>query len=224
MVQENWNRAEQPAGPGTVIQCDFDGTVTVDDVSFFVLDRFARGDWRRINAEYEAGRITVGRFNDEAMALVRATRRELLGSIDGNVKVRPGFVEFAQTCRVKGIPIVIVSNGFDFYIEKTLKEYGLGHIEFHAARTRFRPGRRVTVDYIGPDGTRVDDAFKERFVDHFLSQGFRVVYIGDGSSDFKPACKSHQVFARGTLLRKCREAGVPCVEFADFTEVARLLG
>ena len=37
----------------TLIQCDFDGTVTEEDVSFFLLDAFAQGDWRALLREYK---------------------------------------------------------------------------------------------------------------------------------------------------------------------------
>ncbi|MBI2979758.1 MAG: hypothetical protein HYY41_02890 [Chloroflexi bacterium] len=56
----------------TLVQCDFDGTITEEDVSFMLLDAFADGDWRRRLKEYEAGRISVGRFNTEAFSMVKA--------------------------------------------------------------------------------------------------------------------------------------------------------
>ena len=50
----------------TLVQCDFDGTITEEDVSFMMLDTFASGDWRQIFRNYEEGKISVGRFNTEA--------------------------------------------------------------------------------------------------------------------------------------------------------------
>ena len=41
----------------TAVQLDFDGTVTEEDVSFLLLDRFANGDWRKYLAEYTAVRL-----------------------------------------------------------------------------------------------------------------------------------------------------------------------
>ncbi|MDD3265469.1 MAG: 2,3-diketo-5-methylthio-1-phosphopentane phosphatase, partial [Dehalococcoidales bacterium] len=53
-----------------LFQSDFDGTITVGDISFLILDRFARGDWRSILEDYKNSRITVGEFNKRAFALV----------------------------------------------------------------------------------------------------------------------------------------------------------
>ena len=50
----------------TLVQCDFDGTVTEEDVSFFLLDTFAQGDWRRLLQEYKEGKIsrdTLEKYN-----------------------------------------------------------------------------------------------------------------------------------------------------------------
>ncbi len=206
----------------TLIQCDFDGTVTFEDASFLMLDTFARGDWREINRVYEAGLMTVGKFNDEAFGLVTATREEMLKSIEGKVKVRPGFRQFVSFCRRTGLRLAIVSNGLDFYIEDILAREGLQDVEVHAASTRFG-GNSLSVQYYGPDGRPVDDAFKARFVSHFLDEGYRVVYIGDGSSDYVPARQCDRIFATGTLLRKCIESGVAHCHFDDFNEIERAM-
>jgi 2-hydroxy-3-keto-5-methylthiopentenyl-1-phosphate phosphatase len=207
----------------TLVQCDFDGTVTMEDASFLILDSFARGDWRKLNDDYEAGKMTVGHFNDAAIAMVRATKRAMLEAIQGKITVRPGFIAFVDFCRHNNWRLVLVSNGFEFYIEHILNKIGLTGIEYHAARLRFNGGGRVTSQYIGPDGNPVDDAFKEAFVDTFLKQGYRIVYIGDGSSDFKPARKCQKIFARGTLLQKCEAAGVANTAFGDFLQIIKKL-
>jgi 2-hydroxy-3-keto-5-methylthiopentenyl-1-phosphate phosphatase len=209
----------------TLVQCDFDGTITEEDVSFTMLDAFADGDWRALHKQYEAAKISVGRFNEDAFAMVKADKKSLLKVIEGKVKIRPGFPEMVACCRRKGFRLVIVSNGLDFYIEEILRGLGLDGIEVFAARTRFLPGQ-VKVQYVGPDGKALDDAFKEAYVDFFLSQGYRVIYIGDGASDFLPARKCHYVFATGTtgtLLTRCQQAKLDCIPFSDFNEIVSVL-
>jgi 2-hydroxy-3-keto-5-methylthiopentenyl-1-phosphate phosphatase len=209
----------------TLVQCDFDGTITEEDVSFLMLDAFADGDWRGVHKLYQEAKISVGRFNEDAFAMVRADKKSLLKAIEGKFNIRSGFPEFVDCCRRKDFRLVIVSNGLDFYIEEILKGLGLDGIEIHAARTRFLPGQ-VKVQYVGPDGKPLDDAFKEAYVDFFLGQGYRIIYIGDGASDFLPARKCHYVFATGTsgtLLTRCRQAKLDCIPFSDFNEVVKVL-
>ena len=47
----------------TIIQCDFDGTITEEDQAFLLLDAFARGNWRQLLTDYREGKISVGNFN-----------------------------------------------------------------------------------------------------------------------------------------------------------------
>ncbi len=205
----------------TLVQCDFDGTVTVEDISFMLLDTFTDGGWRQWEKEYEAGRISVGRFNAEVFGMVRADRRTMLDYIRDRVVIRPGFVEFVALCHQRGFRLVIVSNGLQFYIERILGDMGMADIEVNAARTRFCPDG-LRVEYVGPDGTVLDSGFKESFTRLFLADGYRVVYIGDGRSDFAPASMCHQVFAvvdNNSLLTRCREGNVDCHPFADFHDV-----
>ena len=206
----------------TLVQCDFDGTITEEDVSFLMLDAFADGDWRALHRQYEETKISVGRFNEAAFAMVKADRKSLLQAIAGKVKIRPGFPEVVACCHRKGFRLVIVSNGLDFYIEEILKDLGLTGMEVFAAQTRFLPGQ-VKVQYIGPDGQPRDDAFKEAYVDLFLGQGYRIIYAGNGDSDFQPARKCHYVFATGNLLTRCRQAKLDCIPFSDFNEVVSVL-
>ena len=209
----------------TLVQCDFDGTVTVEDISFTLLDAFTDGDWRQWEEEYEAGRISVGRFNSEVFGTIRADRRTMLDYIRDRAVIRPGFVEFVALCYQRGFRLVIVSNGLQFYIERILGDLGMADIEVHAARTRFCPDR-LRVEYVGPDGTVLDSGFKESFTRLFLADGYRVVYVGDGRSDFIPASMCHQVFAavdNSSLLTRCREGNVDCHPFADFHDIVGIL-
>ncbi len=206
----------------TLVQCDFDGTITEKDVSFMMLDAFADGDWRQIHREYQEGKISVGRFNTGAFAMVKADRESLLKAVMGKIKIRPGFRQLVACCRRQGFRFVIVSNGLDFYIEANLRDMGMGDIEVFAAKTRFHPNG-LKVQYMGPDGSHLDEGFKDAYVNSFLSEGYRIVYIGNGISDFSPARQCHYIFATGNLLARCQQANVECTPFTDFYEVVRVL-
>jgi len=202
----------------TLVQCDFDGTITHADVSYMVLDTFADGDWRKLLAEYRAGRITVGEFNTRAFAMVKADRKTLLDFIKSKLKVRAGFSQLVNYCQHRGFKFVIVSNGLDFYIEDILKELGMPDIEVFAARTEFNP-EGVRVRYIGPDGNELQSDFKEAYIRLFISQGYRIIYIGNGVSDLSPARQAHHIFATDDLLDSCRQVKVDCTPFHSLADI-----
>ncbi len=202
----------------TLVQSDFDGTITEQDASFFLLDAFAQGDWRRLFREYKEHRISVGEFNTRAFAMVKGDKHRLLESLQGNVKVRAGFHELVSYCLEKGLRLVIVSNGLDFYIRAVLKDVGLGDLEVHAAEASFHPAG-MKVRYMGPDGKTVNDGFKEAYIESFLRLQYRVIYIGNGDSDIAPAKHAHRVFATGDLLAYSKENNLNCRPFKDFRDV-----
>ena len=204
----------------TLVQCDFDGTVTEEDISFLLLDIFAQGDWRRLLRDYEEHVISVGEFNTKAFALVKADKDRLLGALEGRVKVRAGFKEMVNYCLQQGFRLVIVSNGLDFYIRAVLKKLGLTDIQVYAAKASFHP-EGMKVQYVGPDGKRLEDGFKETYIQSFLKLGYRVIYIGNGDSDVAPAKYAHHVFATGDLLAYGKENDLHWGPFEDFRDVVK---
>lgn len=203
----------------TLIQCDFDGTITEDDASFYLLDAYAEGDWRSILQQYKEGRITVGEFNTRAFAMIRQDEATLLATLDENVQVRRGFRELLDYCDYRGFRFVIVSNGLQFYIEALLRALGIQGVEVRAATNAFEPDG-VKVQYIAPDGTVLQDGFKEAYINKFLSEGYRVVYVGNGTSDSYASRHAHVVFATGDLLNYYQRHGLECIPFDDLTDVA----
>lgn len=206
----------------TLVQCDFDGTVIKDDISMKILEDFADGNWQQMFKEYHDGKMSVGQFSAEAFALVKADKRSLLEVAQNNAKIRPGFNELVACCRRKNFRLVIVSNGLDFYIKEILHNTGIRDIEVFAAQTRFHPDG-LKVQYIGPDGNRLDNEFKIAYVNLFLEQGYRVIYIGDGISDVSPARRCHYIFATDNLMTLCKQANLTCTPFTDFNELVRVL-
>ena len=204
----------------TLVQCDFDGTITEEDISFLLLDAFAQGDWRHLLRDYKEHKISVGEFNTSAFAMVKADKHRLLEALQDGVKVRAGFNELIDYCLNKGLRFVIVSNGLDFYIRAVLKGLGLRDVEAYAAQASFHPAG-MKVRYVGPDGKRVSDGFKEAYIESFLRLGYRVIYIGNGDSDVAPAKHAHHVFATGDLLAYSKENNLNCEPFKDFRDVVR---
>lgn len=207
-------------GLKTLVQCDFDGTITTEDIGFQMLDAFAGGDWRRLLTQYQAGRISVGRFNTSAFAMVRETKKTLDRFALETAKARAGFKELLNCCRQKGFRFVIVSNGMTFYIRTILESLGLDSIEVLAAKARFNTGG-IEASYIGPDGTELKDGFKEAYIRHFLKSGYRIIYIGNGASDLAPARLADYIFATNPLLTHCQETNLKCTPFADLNDVVK---
>ncbi len=206
----------------TLIQCDFDGTVTDEDVSFLLLDAFAQGNWRQLLKQYKEHKISVAQLNTRAFATVKADKSTLLEALKGRVRVRAGFRELVDYCAKNGFRLVIVSNGLDFYIEDILKKLGLRDIEVHAAQAFCHP-EGMRIQYMGPDGSKLEEGFKEAYTRSFAKLGYAVTYIGNGDSDVAPAKCAQRLFATGDLLAYCQRNGLKHKPFETFFDVIRQL-
>ena len=202
----------------TLVQCDFDGTITEEDMGFLLLDSFAGESWRQWLAEYRENRMSVGHFNTRAFATVKTDKQTLIEFVRSKAKVRAGFQELLTCCRRKGFRFVIVSNGLVFYIEAILRDIGIDNIDIMAAQASFTP-RGIEARYIGPEGKEIQNGFKEVYTELFLSRGYRVVYIGNGVSDTSPAKRAQHIFAIGELLTCCKQMKLNCTPFTDLNDV-----
>ena len=182
------------------------------------MDQFATKPWRPYWDQYKEGKISVGQFNTTVFSLVTADRQTMVDFVQKNARIRPGLARLLEFCRKKQIEFVITSNGLDFYISFILDGLGMNGTRVIAARTQFDP-RGLKVQYIGPDGKELMDKFKETYTRLFLSEGYRVIYIGNGVSDFPSARLSYRVFACQDLLESCKEGKLKCIPFDDMNDV-----
>ncbi len=204
------------------IQCDFDGTITEEDVSFLLLDTYVGSQWREYLKEYTAGKIPVGAFNKKAFGMMKADRQTMTDLVlnSERVKIRAGFREMLDFCSQRGYKTVIVSNGLIFYIEAILEKLGVDGLEVYAAENEFSPDG-MTVSYVGPDGTEMEVGYKEAYTELLQKRGYDVIYIGNGVSDIFSSRRAIKVFATGDLLVKCREENLACTPFNDFHDVLK---
>jgi 2-hydroxy-3-keto-5-methylthiopentenyl-1-phosphate phosphatase len=204
------------------LQCDFDGTITEEDVSFLLLDTFVGEGWRDILRKYMGGQMPVGAFNREVFGMIKADEQTQLDVIfnSDRVKIRPGLKELVDYCETQGHRFLIVSNGLTFYIKALLGSLGLDHVDVYAARNVFHPAG-MDVSYIGPEGNEMEVGFKEAYTNQLIKDGYSVAYAGNGVSDIYPARLAVKVFATGDLPKKCREENLEYTHFEDLYEIIR---
>lgn len=209
----------------TAVQLDFDGTVTVHDISYSLLDAFAGDAWHPHLRDYESGRINVGTFNRRSFALVTAGRQEMTDFVlkSDRLVIRDGFKEFVAYCQQRDFRLVITSNGLRFYVEAILERLGIDGIEIHASENEFSL-QGMKVNYTGPAGAGMDDGFKEAWTRSLLDEGYRVIFIGNGASDIGPARLARYVFAAEELRELCRRENLACYPYQDFRDVLAAVG
>lgn len=192
---------------------DWDGTVTVRDTLWLLLERF--GD-RAVFERMEAGLgTTIGHREvmETEMATITASLDDAVAFLLEVAEIRSGFGRLVERFH----PLVL-SSGFHETIEPVLAREGID-VE-------------VVANHIDPraDGWRVlwaDDApctvCGEPCKRGALPVDGPVVYVGDGYSDRCAALAADRVFARDGLADYLTSRGAAFEPFEDFDDVAAAL-
>lgn len=204
-----------------ILCLDFDDTIVMANTSRAVFERFGAPEWREHEAEYHAGRLTVEEYNVAAMRTVTATYEELREFTANEAVLREGFHELLDWAHWNDWVPVIVSNGFDFYVDAVLDKAGIDRVARHTARTRF--DYRWVAQYLSPRGVELLDGFKLSYAAAFQGMGDFVAYAGDGASDVEAAKLAQAVFARDTLLRELDGVHAHIYPFETFHDVVQVL-
>ncbi|MFX0092652.1 MAG: MtnX-like HAD-IB family phosphatase [Candidatus Hodarchaeota archaeon] len=202
------------------ILCDFDGTIVDLDTAEFLLNKFAEGNWEIFDLQLERGEITLKECMQKQFSMLKAPKDVMLKELEAVANFRPNFEKFVKYCETHGFPFIIVSAGLDFAIKYFLKLKGWANlIRVHAAKTRFLEDG---IEFDFPklwDITSID--FKEDLVKHFKTQGYKVVYIGDGISDYTAVRRANFSFVikDSNLANLCKKEEILYHEITDFQEV-----
>lgn len=201
---------------------DCDDTAAEHNVAELLLSRFVP-DWIHLRDQLRKQHPSFRRYQEEAFSLVRASREEMQQYVAEHARLRPGFERLARFCQQYQVPLAIVSNGLDFYIEALLARNELQHLPVYSVGTRVtESGIRYFYPYATPTCQQWGNC-KCVVVEQYLHQGQHVAYIGDGRMDLCPALRADFIFARSILLAQCQEQGAPHWPFQDFHDVLETL-
>lgn len=199
--------------------CDFDGTITKNDVGDLFFETFGDKDYYYLLVEkwrdYEISSREMWEKIAERVKVENDEARKLILSQE----IDPYFVDFVKWARENGIEIFILSDGFDFYIKQILDKYGLSGIKFFSNKLWIEDGK-VRLDFPYMDSLcRICGNCKRNHMLTLSGDDEIIVYIGDGYSDRCPAEYADIVFGKKNLLKFCREKNIPVYEFESFRDV-----
>ena len=220
---------ENAAKSKPIVFCDFDGTVTQDDVTDRILEELGDSGWRELESAWVQGMIGSRECLERQMALIRASSKQLNALIDA-VAIDPGVASFYNFTEEAGIPFYILSDGFDYVVRRVLRRVG--------ADGELRNGKHLFTSSMEIEDNRLRVSFPHdaRVCEHGcatckpaiirrIGRGHRpVVFIGDGLSDRFAVEQSDLVFAKKQLLAHCRKNNIACMPFETFAEIEATLG
>jgi 2-hydroxy-3-keto-5-methylthiopentenyl-1-phosphate phosphatase len=202
---------------GKAILCDFDGTLT----PFIVIDHLYK-TFAQCGLEFaerwEKGEISTMEEMESTFATVTASRKEMEREL-AKVDLVPGASNFISFCQERGYSFAIVSDGLQWYIEYILQQHGITDLKIIANQIHFKPdGFHFSYPWYDPE-IPLRATSKPAIIRRYQGRGYRVVFVGDGASDYEVVGVADLIYARRKLAEYCRSKGVAAIAFTDFFDL-----
>lgn len=200
-----------------VVQCDFDGTISLEDVTDTLLQRFGRPGWQALEDAWVRGEIGSRECMKGQVALLDMSASELHAHLDG-MAIDLHFTAFVAAARRLGIPVQVVSDGLDLAIHHILARHGLDDLPVFANRLLPLGGRGWQLQSPHADGRCVRASGNCKCARAAAEQARlrKLLYVGDGSSDFCVSGRADIVLAKASLIGHCQAHGIEHRPFEHF--------
>lgn len=209
-----------------VIFCDFDGTITINDNIVAIIKHFDPPGWEPIVQDVLAQRISIREGVGRMFALLPASMRaEVVDYGVNNVRIREGFADLLAYCKEQDIEFYVTSGGIDFFVYPVLERFGIPVDHIYCNGSDFS-GDRIEITWPNPCDEHCHNdcgMCKTTIMRRFPASAYDRLLIGDSVTDFEGAKQADLVFSRAQLTTKCRELGLPHVEFETFHDIIRFL-
>ncbi len=199
---------------------DFDGTITVKDIGEEIFKHF--GDKVIVNQIIDDllnDRISSRQCWEELCKSVPSMDENRLSDFVNELPVDHTFASFVDFCKTNDLEIVVLSDGFDFYIERVFAKAGLNGLKYYSNKLTINEGKLYPeYPYYDADSPSSANCKKNHIINHSSDDDF-TVYIGDGNSDKDAAQYCDFIFAKKDLARFCSMERISFSPFNDFIDV-----
>jgi len=202
---------------------DFDNTIATCDVFDDMLLHFGVDPgWQDLETKWEKGEIG-SRQCLEGQIKCMSVSRQRLDIYLSSIKLDPYFKKVLQLLGNYGIAPSIVSDNFDYMLNRILEHHNIKGVAVYANHARLSRGRLI------PHFPHTDKKCpacahcKKKNLLLYAGKNSIILYIGDGRSDRCPAKYADVVFAKGYLLNFCKEEKLPYIAFKTLKDVYNCL-
>jgi 2-hydroxy-3-keto-5-methylthiopentenyl-1-phosphate phosphatase len=203
---------------------DFDGTITQKDTLDELINKYSTDkSWEIYEQQWKAGIIGSRECLEKEFSLLKISYMELKKAIT-SIKIDPGIYDLLKLLQSNGIPVTILSDGIDIFIQQILHNNGISNIPVRSNTVLFRePHFKFKCQYNNPTCDVNAAHCKCSSMSALGDSRKSSIYIGDGHSDLCPARKADFVFAKKALAESLMKENLPFVNFSDLSDVASFL-
>lgn len=200
---------------------DFDGTITKNDVGEEIFRKFVDEDIvSKIVEDLLSDKISSRECWETLCSAALSIGKKEFDEFILLQEVEPSLHRFIEYCRKNNFPVFVLSDGFNYYIEKILIRENLGHLKFFSNELNLTAEGKLipSFPYFKAE-CRSSSNCKQNHIIENSSEDDYTVYIGDGSSDIDAVQYVDFIFAKDSLLRFCEMNRITFFPFRNFDEV-----
>ncbi len=200
---------------------DFDGTISKQDVGDSIFRHFGDKD-------IADGIISKLLKNEISARQCWISLCEMAGEVDRkkfdeficSMKIDRTFSELVNYCRREEIELFVLSDGFDYYINKIFEKEKLQDIKVYSNKlTITGDGKLIPAfPYLDAQWTTSANCKRNHIINHSSDDDY-TVFIGDGNSDKHTIRFCDFIFAKDDLLKFCEAERITYFPFKDFNDV-----
>lgn len=210
-----------------LIYLDFDGTITKKDTVGAFLENFADKEWIDIELDWIKGKINSKTCMQMQLDLIKNLTQKDFDNFLNSIELQDGFLKFYKTAKENNKKITILSDGFDIFIDYTLKKANLD-IKFYSNHLDIKEENGfLKFKLFYPNEYKNCNLSlgncKCAKLEKDITGYKKFIYAGDGLSDRCIASKSNLLFAKNSLKSHCLKNGIKFNEFNDFFDILNYL-
>lgn len=202
-----------------ILFSDFDGTISIGDVGNRLFDYFSDGR-SAVPVERWRSDIIDSRqcLIEEAETMRDITEAELNRFID-QFEIDPAFSDFVAMAESYQLPLYLLSDGLDLYINRLLSQNGFDNLNVFANQAKLSNGRlEFSWPYFKNSCGRCANC-KKYHLQTLCPDDAVSIYIGDGKSDLCAIGEADVIFACDYLADYCKENKIEFLPFDNFSTI-----
>lgn len=204
------------------IFCDFDGTITENDVWVSVGEHFIKRKdlWAEVIKKFENLEIGARECFLKECNLIENFDKKIFDEIIDSQRIDPYFKESKNFCDENSIPLTILSEGMDYYIHRILSINNIDTISYSNKLVLSKDEKNIILEYPNPDSECLKcGCCKRNLIINLCSDDEISVFIGDGYSDACAVNYADIVFAKKSLASHCWKNNITYFDYHDFSDV-----
>lgn len=204
------------------VLCDFDGTITLKDALYSFFEKYCTQEWKIVESLWTEGKIGSKECLEREFALVPNLNQQLIDNYLKTVEIDRTFKDFYYFCEENSIDLYIVSDGIDYFIKKILEFHRIKKIKIISNHGEFvNKEFRLSYPNNAKNCTNNLGTCKCNVLNDIKKFYNKVIFVGDGVSDFCVANKADILYAKTSLLDYCMKNNIKCSKYNNFEDIKK---